>query len=371
MFARNVINKIKNNKFPRTGLIVLLLVISAQLSCSILPDNNGFGTSPVFYPPLPNQPRIQLLTTINAAWVQGNKRTGFSDFILGKEESTSSQLVKPYGVTYFKEKVLVVDTRGPGYLVLTADDELVKVVKGSGSGRMRKPINIFVDDRGNRFITDTFRNQVLMFDQNDEFVRAYGKTDQFQPSDVLVKGNKLYVADVKNHIIHVLDLESGFTREMIGGRGSNEGELFYPTNLSMSPEGNIIVSDTGNYRLQLFSPDGRYLRRYGEAGSGLGQFARPKGVAVDKAGRIYAVDAAFENIQLFDKEGRLLLFFGAPGNEYDNINLPADINIQYTGIEQFKKYADNRFNIEYLIFVTSQYGPNKITVYGFGSYNKS
>lgn len=346
------------------------IFILQQISCGVAPVTEDKMTGPVFYPPLPNSPKIQFLTTINAGWIQGNKRTGFSDFILGKRDNRGSRLIKPYGVTYYNGQVIVVDARGPGYMVLTADDAVVKTVRGSGGGGMQKPINIFIDSHGNRYIADTGRKQVLVFDKSDEFIRAYGRTDQFQPSDVLVSGESVYVADLKHHIIHVLDKKSGFTRRTIGKRGSGQGELFYPTNMTMNSDGNLIVSDTGNYRLQMFSPQGKFIRQYGEAGSGLGQFARPKGVAVDKEDRVYAVDAAFENVQLFNKDGQLLLFFGKPGNDRTNINLPADISIHYNDIDKFEKFADEHFQIEYLIFVTSQYGPNKISVYGYGKYTK-
>lgn len=339
-------------------------------SCTLLPTGLDRGRTAVFYPPLPNEPKIQLLTTINASLVQGKKKNHFSEFILGKDEVNESRLTKPYGVAFYRSQVLVVDTRGPGYMILDANDKVTKVVNGTGPGRMQKPINITLDKRGNRFVADTYRNQVLMFDRDDQFVSAFGKIDQFKPSDILIVDSELYVSDLEHHKIHVIDVESGVTVRTIAERGSADGELFFPTNMALTPKGNILVSDTGNYRLQEFDRSGRFIRAYGEAGNGLGQFARPKGIAVDKNGLIYAVDSAFENIQLFDRHGKLLLFFGKPGNDFDNINLPADITISYTGVDQFKRFADDRFQVEYLIFVTSQYGPNKITVYGFGEYLK-
>jgi hypothetical protein len=43
----------------------------------------------------------------------------------------------------------------------------------------------------------------------------------------------------------------------------------------------------------------------------------------------------------------------------------ADVTISYTGLDYFSKYVDKSFNLKYLIFVTNQYGPDKISVYGF------
>jgi hypothetical protein len=50
------------------------------------------------------------------------------------------------------------------------------------------------------------------------------------------------------------------------------------------------------------------------------------------------------------------------------MNLPTKIALDYDNIEFFKQYAVEGANIEFLVFVSNQYGPNKVSVYGFGSF---
>ena len=76
---------------------------------------------------------------------------------------------------------------------------------------------------------------------------------------------------------------------------------------------NIIVSDTQNFRVQIFDKDGNFIRRFGKVGDAPGMFARPKGIAVDSEGHIYVTDAAFNNVQIFDQEGNILMWFGTGG----------------------------------------------------------
>jgi hypothetical protein len=93
-------------------------------------------------------------------------------------------------------------------------------------------------------------------------------------------------------------------------------------------------------------------------------------VAVDREGRIYVVDAAFQNVQVFNPEFKLLLFFLSGGLEKHNVYLPAGIAIDYDNIEYFKGYIHPKFKAEYLLFVTSNFGNNKVNVYAFGTYQK-
>ena len=91
------------------------------------------------------------------------------------------------------------------------------------------------------------------------------------------------------------------------------------------------------------------------------------GIAIDRDGYIYVVDSAFENIQVFAQDGGALMFFGAPGDARDSINLPTVVKIDYDNIQYFEKYAAPNFEIEYLVLVASQFGVNKVSVFGFGS----
>ncbi len=353
-----------------TTVSALLLWSGALLSVLLSAGCASFGERearpPVFYPPLPNPPRIQYLATFSEPRDAGDSKGGFADFVLGKETADTESVRKPYGVAMHEGRIYVVDTRGAGYAIFDLVKKRFEFVQGSGGGTLVKPINIAVDRDDTKYITDTGRNQVLAFDRDNRFVRAYGVKDQFKPADVAVSGDRLYVADLQHHQIHVLDKASGQTLAKIGKVGSKEGELYQPTNLTIGPDNHLYVTDTGNFRVQKFTLDGQFVRSFGEIGSGVGKFARPKGVAVDRDGRMYVVDAAFENIQIFGPDGKLLLFFGSPGEAPENINLPTVVAIDYDSAPLFQKYADPKFKLEYVILVASQFGANKVNAYGFG-----
>ena len=62
--------------------------------------------------------------------------------------------------------------------------------------------------------------------------------------------------------------------------------------------------------------------------------------------------------------------FGAAGLEPFNINMPTVVKIDYDNVALFEKYAAPSFEIEYLVLVASQFGPNKVVVFGFGEFRE-
>jgi len=363
----------KKNSSLLLGCIAAAIAAAMLAGCVSTPSKTdkapaAEAAGPVFYPPLPNPPRIQYLTTIASERDLAVKKDSFADFIMG-EEKDSQRLTQPYGVAMTQGKLYVADTGAGGLAIFDLAQQRFKFVTGNGAGRMKRPINVRIDTDGTKYVTDTARDQILIYDRDDRFVKALGVEGQFRPVDVAIAGDRLYVADILHHQIHVLDKASGRPLFKFGNAGYGVGELFHPTNIAIGIDGDIYVVETSNYRVQRFTADGKPVRTYGEVGSTLGSFARPKGIAIDRTGRMYVGDAAFQNVQIFDRDGKLLLFFGQTEGRSDGLNLPAGVTIDYDNVALFRRFADPKFQIEYLILVASQFGPNKVDVFGFGKMN--
>ena len=75
---------------------------------------------------------------------------------------------------------------------------------------------------------------------------------------------------------------------MFGEKGSGNGQFMYPWDVACNSKNQILVSDTRNHRLQLFSPNGDYLAKYGFDGQMWKHFDSPRGIcftADDQVGR--------------------------------------------------------------------------------------
>jgi DNA-binding beta-propeller fold protein YncE len=344
------------------------------LSCACLGAGllAGCSTTPkapktyTFFPPSPDDPRLQFLTAFASDADMGRGRT-FADYITG-EQNPTTPLVKPYGVAVYGGSVFVCDTVADNIEVFDLKKRRASYFAPVGEGKVRLPINITIDRDGTRYVSDTGRSQVLIYNAEGTFLAAIGKRNEIKPSDVAISADRLYITDLDNHCVKVYGkADHKYMFSIPSDPKETRGKLLSPTNLALDEAGGrLLVSDTGANEVQIYDLTGKYLRSIGRAGVAPGLFARPKGVAVDHEGRAYVVDAATQLVQIFDTEGRLLLFFGQPGASADGqVVLPAAVKVDYDNISYFQKYAAPGRQFEYLVFVTSQFGGQKVSVYGF------
>lgn len=324
-----------------------------------------YGT--VFYPPPPETPRVQFLTSITAESDLG-KTNGFREFLLGEQQSVK-QLARPYGIAHDKGHIYVADKTIKKIIILNLEEKTFSYIKDVMAGALKDPMGIAVSDDGYKYIADSGRGQIVVFNERNAFVRAYGEEKQFRPTSVTVYGDKIYVCDISGNEIEVLDKESGVVLNKIGQTGTGKDDLHLPTHITVDKDGNLFITDALNFRIQMYDKDGNFIRSIGELGTYPGTFGRPKGADVDRDGHIYVADASFEIIQIFDIEsGEPLLPFGkygpAPGSTY----LPTGVHVDYDNVSFFEKYADPDFKLEYLIYVGNMVGEHKLNVYGFGEW---
>jgi DNA-binding beta-propeller fold protein YncE len=348
----------------RCGVVTVLFALALLCGCSA----PQVRQEPVFYPSLPEKPRLQFLTSISSEDDLTNKKPGLDDFIMGDKQSDES-MGRPYAVHAVQGMIYLTDRGSNDLISINLATNKIVPLRAGGRGALQVPAGIWVTEEGEKFIADMKRRQVVVFDSNDRFLTALGDGTQLErPVDVAVHDERVYVCDIQKNQVLVFDRMTGRQIATIGKPGINDGELNRPSHLTLDKDGNLYVTEAMNFRVQKFSPDGRFLQRIGQAGNVLGTFARPKGLAVDRDNNLYVVDAAFENVQIFNPEAKLLLFFGGPGDTPGSMYLPAGIAIDYQNLAHFQKYADPRFRLRYLIYVCNMLGSNKLSVYGFGDW---
>jgi hypothetical protein len=98
-----------------------------------------------------------------------------------------------------------------------------------------------------------------------------------------------------------------------GGPGSGEGQFnirdgsYFAVNLTVDAQGNVFVADIGNFRIQKFDANGKFLKQWGSQGKEPAQFSRGWAIAVDAKGNVYVGDEGNSRVQKFDGDGNFLM----------------------------------------------------------------
>ena len=116
-----------------------------------------------------------------------------------------------------------------------------------------------------------------------------------------------------------------------GTAGSENSQFSNPQGIAADFEGNVLVADTGNNRIQEFDSTGTFVRKYGSEGTGNGQFKSPSDVAVDSEGRVWVIDTGNNRAQRFSAEGVYQTQFGMGGSNFSELNGPKGIAVDAEG----------------------------------------
>lgn len=196
---------------------------------------------------------------------------------------------------------------------LEANAQQVWGNNGAGDGQFVNPRNLAVGPDGLVYVADTGNHRIQVFDQNGQFIRKWGsqgeETGQFnEPWGLAVAGDgTVYVADTWNHRVQMFDSQGqflhtfgAFANVQQGDPQAETGKFWGPRDIALDAAGNVYVTDTGNKRVQKFTPEGQFLKAWGGGGIIPGAFEEPTGVDIDSQGNIYVADTWNRRVQKFD-----------------------------------------------------------------------
>jgi DNA-binding beta-propeller fold protein YncE len=149
-----------------------------------------------------------------------------------------------------------------------------------------------------------------------EFGSVGSNPGQFITIRGITIGNngEIIIADARNERIQVCDALGGCFA--FGSEGTGPGEFNNPHGVAVDSANRIVTVETNTDRVQIFSPEGQWLQMFGSRGAMFGQFRIPGGVWIDPSDRILVADENNNRIQICSSEGQCTGFgsFGmAPG----------------------------------------------------------
>ena len=161
-------------------------------------------------------------------------------------------------------------------------------------------------------------------------VSAFGSVGRAQgsfntPRGVAIDGHgRIIVTDTQNHRVQVFSSDGQLER-VFGGYGSEEGQMLKPTFATRDRSGRLLVADTQNHRVQVFSSEGAFEFSFGSQGTGAGEMQYPYSLACNQRNQIIVSDTNNHRIQVFSSEGRFEFTFGTPGIEQGQLRYPFGI----------------------------------------------
>jgi len=190
--------------------------------------------------------------------------------------------------------------------------------QGSSMGQFRSPSAVCVNSKGFIIVADTGNNRLQIFDPKGKYMAKGGSHGSTRGDFESLLGlamddnDQIYVVDQGNHRVQVMkfdNIKNGNISHVrnIGERGDTDGKLSNPHGVCIdNRNGNVLITDKGNNRVQIFDKDGKFLHKFGKQGLNPGELDKPMGIGLTSKGEIVVTGQNDNRIQVFDYEGQLI-----------------------------------------------------------------
>ena len=174
----------------------------------------------------------------------------------------------------------------------------------------RMVVGVATDSKGDVFVFQRTPHPVLVFDRAGNYLRTWGHGLFSLPHGCRIDphGN-VWLTDVGRHQVfkYAPDGKLLATWGVKNTPGNDAAHFNQPADVAFGPKGDVYIADGyGNARIVHLDAQGRYRNAWGRLGSALGEFHLVHSVAVDASGRVYVVDRDNARIQVFTPEGKFL-----------------------------------------------------------------
>ena len=274
------------------------------------------------WPTPPNIPRVRytdyfagMKLDYTPSREQAKKKSSWMDRLAGVQDPNNKghfkpipfQLLGPYGMAVnSKGDLYVADQKVGAIFVFNTETKDATLIRNGHEATFGMINAVAFDDDDRLFVTDGKLHRVLVFDKNNDVVDMI-KDGLIDPVGIAIdtENRQLYVVDTQADQVVVYDADTLKEKRRIGTGGKQHelttpGDFSLPTFVALDKDNNVYVTDTMNYRVEIFDADGNYISQFGKHCDGPGCFAHPKGIAVDSDGHIWVADPMLDILQAFN-----------------------------------------------------------------------
>ena len=130
-----------------------------------------------------------------------------------------------------------------------------------------------------------------------------GKSDE--PYTIEMKDGVNYIHNHAPLWGDTLEVEIEFVQK-IGDFDTEDDNylLFHPKDVARDKSGNIYVLDAGNYRIQKYDSNGKFISTFGRKGEGPGEIMTPVSIEIDSNDKLHLADSRNNRIQVYNLDGK-------------------------------------------------------------------
>lgn len=169
---------------------------------------------------------------------------------------------------------------------------------------------IAIDSKGQIWVHTRANPPIQLYDAKGNYIRGFGEDYVKSAHHLKIDSqDNVWVADVGNHVVLQFSPEGRLLRALgtNGEYGEDETHLKMPTDMAITKEGEVFVSDGyGNSRIVHFDKNGKFVKAWGSLGTKPGEFSCPHSIALDSKGLLYVGDRNNQRVQIFNQEGKFL-----------------------------------------------------------------
>ena len=226
---------------------------------------------------------------------------------------------RPYGVTT-NSKGHIIIAEGSGHCVSVFTAEGIKIKSfgrnGSEQGQFNGPMGVAVDNDDNIYVVDYYNHRIQKFTAGGQFIASVGsngdKPLQFSHPIGIGFNKKLYICDQNNHRVQILNTDLTF-HASFGSQGSANAQFQFCVYTAFDSGGNVYITDFNNNRVQVFTPEGKFLQEI--KATPKGNVPNAYGIAIDSSDNVYVSERDNHCVDTFNSRGEFLASFGSRGTK--------------------------------------------------------
>ena len=134
--------------------------------------------------------------------------------------------------------------------------------RGLAPGELWHPQGVAIDENTDLiYVAELGSHRVSIFSETGAFINTFSHEDMISPCGIAIHRDSLYVTDAAACAVFRFKIEADMRLvAKLGSRGSGVGQFYCPFGLSVSPNGDVFIADSGNHRIQILDDSLHFQR---------------------------------------------------------------------------------------------------------------